>query len=647
MKLFGNNLTFNGNKIYHEANKPVASDIAFEDGKTLDTKVNEIKSSIVNNASQITFTSTQGLEATNVSEALDELHELASQPGVAELKQVEVTALPQTGQPGTIYMKKLPLEEAGADDKYEAYIWVNNSWETLGSGPKRTEVYNKTQTFSKQEIMDLFKANNTQKLIIRLSSSNSTDLTGVTVTLNNLTTGETEQQEYNGTDDIFFLVPYMERYRIDFSELPGLKIYPFEGVASVGIKYIRGHYSESIRYGIRINKKEADPKARVEYIEGAKYMTPMTVNLGNKTVDEGSWADVWFIRFNRPCMLNPNGTVDYYLNEQDQKYDVDNNYIYDTVSPSLTQSTMMSEIPLGYLYEYEDEDYTYHIVSNTKVDENYQALAFTDEDGTVKDKAYVGCQFAIEYNGRLVSYPGSQLNAGTIKNNETDFSRATVIGKGWHLHSYSMFHYLRILTTMVFKTTDLIATLGYGYKSDYLSNIQPGRADYNMLSGRFVPQTDYNYTPSLPRAFYIEGLVGNVQNVLGGFVTRQNTEGGPYLEMVYKPTPPFSYAGTGEGWNIVKMQNSRLSGYITELDINETMNGLSFPSKAGGNTNTYFASYFLSPYSNSYYSTYGGHIGVGGRYDKYDTANGMWSTYAGGETFAKQAQFRALRLMYV
>lgn len=645
MKLFGNNLTFNENKIYHEANKPVASDIAFEDGKTLDTKVNEIKSSIVNNASQITFTSTQGLEATNVSEALDELHELASQPGVAELKQVEVTALPQTGQPGTIYMKKLPLEEAGADDKYEAYIWVNNSWETLGSGPKRTEVYNKTQTFSKQEIMDLFKANNTQKLIIRLSSSNSTDLTGVTVTLNNLTTGETEQQEYNGHDDISFLIPYMERYKIEFSEVPGLKIYPFEGTASVGIKYIRGYYSESIRYGIKIKKKEADPKARVEYIEGAEFFTPMTTNIANQTVDYGSWSDVWFIKQNRPCMLLVNGDVEYYLDENDQCYDVDGNYVYDTIRLPNVNSKMMSEIPLGYLYEYEDEDYTYHIVSNTKVDDNYQAFAFTDEDGTVKDKAYVGCQAIVDYYGEVRACPGIQLSTSTIKNSEEDINRCTAIGKGWHMASYSMFHYLRILTTMIFKTTDLVSVLGSGHEGA-LSGVYHGYKDNKMLTDRFVPKaTVSSYGYSHPRVFYIEGLVG-VQNVLGGLVTRKNTTGQTWQEIVFKPTPPFNFAGSGDGWNIVTLQDNDLAYYITELDINESMLGLSYPSKAGGDTNTYFASYYQGPYHSSYYPQYGGHVGIGGRFDKYTRAIGMWTCIAGSKP-TDQTDYRITRLMYV
>ena len=39
MKLFGKELVFNNNKVYHEGNKPMANDINFTDGETFQQKL--------------------------------------------------------------------------------------------------------------------------------------------------------------------------------------------------------------------------------------------------------------------------------------------------------------------------------------------------------------------------------------------------------------------------------------------------------------------------------------------------------------------------------------------------------------------------------------------------------------------------------
>lgn len=41
MEITGKSLTFNGKNIYHERNKPIASDILFTDGKTLQQKLDD------------------------------------------------------------------------------------------------------------------------------------------------------------------------------------------------------------------------------------------------------------------------------------------------------------------------------------------------------------------------------------------------------------------------------------------------------------------------------------------------------------------------------------------------------------------------------------------------------------------------------
>lgn len=68
-------------------------------------------------------------------------------------------------------------------------------------------------------------------------------------------------------------------------------------------------------YGFHINSGESDPAAAVTYLEDAVGMTPARMDFTNGAFDYGSWRNAFFMP--RPCMLKTNGSVDYYLDEND------------------------------------------------------------------------------------------------------------------------------------------------------------------------------------------------------------------------------------------------------------------------------------------------------------------------------------------
>ena len=69
-------------------------------------------------------------------------------------------------------------------------------------------------------------------------------------------------------------------------------------------------------YGYHIDPEESDPDACVTYLRDSVGMTP--ASMGTTTFDYGSWKDTFFMP--RPCMMKYNGTLDYYLDENDYKY---------------------------------------------------------------------------------------------------------------------------------------------------------------------------------------------------------------------------------------------------------------------------------------------------------------------------------------
>ena len=69
-------------------------------------------------------------------------------------------------------------------------------------------------------------------------------------------------------------------------------------------------------YGYHIDPNESDPDACVTYLRDSVGMTP--ASMGSTTFDYGSWKDTFFMP--KPCMMKYDGTLDYYLDENDYKY---------------------------------------------------------------------------------------------------------------------------------------------------------------------------------------------------------------------------------------------------------------------------------------------------------------------------------------
>ena len=71
----------------------------------------------------------------------------------------------------------------------------------------------------------------------------------------------------------------------------------------------------AVIYGFYIDTLDPNPATRVHYIEDNEYFKPAKMNFSTGLFDYGDWADAWFIRNLRPCMLKNDGTVDYELYE--------------------------------------------------------------------------------------------------------------------------------------------------------------------------------------------------------------------------------------------------------------------------------------------------------------------------------------------
>ena len=72
-------------------------------------------------------------------------------------------------------------------------------------------------------------------------------------------------------------------------------------------------------YGFKIDQNESDPASMITYLEDCDnaYYEPVHMDYNTDSFNYGDWADVWFIKNLKPCMLKYDGTVDYELDKND------------------------------------------------------------------------------------------------------------------------------------------------------------------------------------------------------------------------------------------------------------------------------------------------------------------------------------------
>lgn len=294
-----------------------------------------------------------------------------------------------------------------------------------------------------------------------------------------------------------------------------------------------GKFSNVKRYGIKINKADSNPDTRITYLYDAAGFTPAKMNFTDGSFDFGSWGEVFFIKQNRPVMLKADRTVAYELNHTDHSKKLDGTA--SDVGGASTTLNAMSEFPLMWLCQYEVGNYEYIIVSDTRVDSNYNADAYTREDGSIADHMYMP-MYGGSYDGaKLRSLSGKKLDCNT--NAQTEISRAAANGTGWTIISWSRRNLIESLLTLISKSENFQAKFGQGVCSTYVND---SSKDYGKVvtgtldtKGQFF---GYNDGTHEVKVFYCEKPWGNRWDRLVGYICDNGT-------IKVKMSPPYSLTG--------------------------------------------------------------------------------------------------------
>ena len=350
-------------------------------------------------------------------------------------------------------------------------------------------------------------------------------------------------------------------------------------------------------YGFDLTIADSNPATRVTYpsdVENSGFAKAV-MNFGG-AFSYGSWPSTPGEKFMpRPCMLRFNGTVDYYLNPNDytKKADGTNS---DVANMNYGGNAMM-EWPKIYVKRWESNGVYHFRCSDMKVDSDYECWSNYDKNNKEIPHFYTPIFFGSkDGSNRLRSISGqsnfvsntAQTEVTYAKNNGADI---------WYTEVLSDRELVNDLLTMMFKSTDLQATAGYGVCSASAA-IAPGSMN---TKGLFWGAGDKT---SGVKVFGMENWWGNIFRRIAGWCISGGTQKVKLTRGTKDGTTVGDYNFDGNGYKTISSVNLTRSGYISKM---KTEPFGRFPMEANGSTTTFEADQVWADSGNGYYAFVGGH----------------------------------------
>lgn len=348
---------------------------------------------------------------------------------------------------------------------------------------------------------------------------------------------------------------------------------------------------ESILYGFVIDQNESDPDSMITYIEDNAVFAPAHMDYENDVFDYGDWADAWFIKDLRPCMLNYDGTVAYELDPDDYTKKLDGTES-DVANADFSGNAMVG-VPKVYWKVVDNGDGTANVYfSNEKLDEDFVSWSHIDNNGDEIDYCYMPAYDGSLVNNRLRSLSGRAPLTNKNRQNEVDYAKANNIDSNiiWYTGVVCDWLLVALLLTLISKSTDSQTKFGTGNVKTYVNTSNTGIKPSGTLNkkGLFCGKQDQS---TCVKVFGMENHWGNVWKVVAGWV---NDKGTQKVKMTYGRSDGSTVDGYNmDGSGYVTVPNATPSGasggYISNLAMMKF--GL-IPYASLGSATTYYCDGF-------------------------------------------------------
>lgn len=348
-------------------------------------------------------------------------------------------------------------------------------------------------------------------------------------------------------------------------------------------------------YGFDINLNDSNPATRVSYpsdVENSGFAKAM-MNFGG-AFSYGGWPSTPGSKFMpRPCMLKYDGTVAYYLYPNDLTKKADGS-ASDVANINFGGNAMM-EWPKIYVKRWESGGVYHFRCSDVKVDADYECWSNYDKNNKEIPHFYTPIfDGAWDSSGRMRSISGQTCKVSTTAQQEIDAAKLNGANI-WYTEVIADIFLVQDLLTMMFKSTALQATAGYGRVS--ASNaIATGTMN---TKGMFWGASD---KASGVKVFGMENPWGNVWRRTAGLICNAGSVKAKITRGTKDGSTAADYNTDGSGYKSI-MTMATGGGYISAMRT-EKFGRLA--TAFSGSTTTYEADYAYYNNSGVRYAIVGG-----------------------------------------
>ena len=356
-------------------------------------------------------------------------------------------------------------------------------------------------------------------------------------------------------------------------------------------------------YGYRMDSSVNNPNNCITYLEDAVGKTPAAMNFSTGEFNYGSWESAFFMP--RPCMLNYDGTVAYYLDPTNYAYKEDGVTPSDVDNIDFPGNAMMEWGRDGQRIWYKIVPDTNNAnsanvyIANYKADEDFEAWSFYDVNGNLGEHFYSAIYHpSKDTDGRIRSISGTDTNTYALYtdpdkdvetyNYWTSYEeKITAIQLNnsedkddWYIESYADYILVNILTVLITKSNDTQAKVGRGCINTWGNG--DGKVDFH-ITGQLDDKGLFYGTSSWGgvKVFGIENYYGYQSHMIGGYrnynynyyykLTRSTKDGSSCADFVYDtPTDylqgPAYPRSSNWGKNIVNMTFTKYGFFPTSID---------------------------------------------------------------------------------
>lgn len=338
-------------------------------------------------------------------------------------------------------------------------------------------------------------------------------------------------------------------------------------------------------YGYIIDQNESDPDSMVTYIEDNKAFSKSFMDYAADRFNYGDWQDTFIMP--KPCMLNTNGTVAYYLDPDDYTKKIDGTD--SDVANVDFDGNAMNEWGKIYWKSMDNGDGTRtFLFSDKKVDENFVCWSNIDESGNEIPHFYTPLYDGSLINGKLRSLSGQTPMANKTRQQELDYAHANN-PDGVHMYETDVFcdvQIFRMLCVLISCSTNSKKAFGTGNNNSYVSTSNTGVKKTGTMNKKGMFWGDQTNKVGV-KIFGREHPTGNIWKACGGWINYKGTQ---KIKMTYGQSDGSTVDGyniTGNGYVTIEdaTPSGTSGGYISLCKFTE--NGI-IPKQASGSSTTKF-----------------------------------------------------------